>query len=391
MDIKKMTNDLLPYIIEFRRDIHQHAEPSMQEFRTSQRVAEELDKIGVSYRMTEPTGVIAEIKGTKGESSHCILLRGDMDALSITEETGLPFTSVNEGIMHACGHDTHTSMLLGAATILNQIKDQFAGTIRFVFQPGEETGQGAVSQIAQGAADGVDLGMALHINSDYKVNEFAICPGYWGAACDKFTIKVTGRTCHGAMPEQGVDAIYCAAAIITQLQTMVSREFPPTEAVVVSVGQINAGSRFNIIAGEAIMEGTCRCFNRDVYNQLPTVMERIASNIAKALRCEAEVTFDRVTQPLVCDEELTALLKNSILKITGDESAIHTEHLAMGGEDFAAFGEYMPITFAKIGGGLSAPMHSNNVVFDESTFPYGMACYVQFALDALEKLNQERP
>lgn len=266
MDIRAMAHEIQPEVVTFRRDIHQNPEEGLKEFRTTKKVAEELEKLGIPYRLTEPTGVIAEITGTKAASSKRVLLRADMDALTIQEETGLPFASQN-GSMHACGHDTHTAMLVGAAKLLSRLRDSFAGTVRLVFQPAEELGVGADLMIAQGAAKDVDMGMALHIASFFPTHVLASRSGAWAAATDKFTIKVTG--CHGAGPNDGADPIYASAAIITQLQTMVSREFRPLDPIVVSVGSIHAGARFNVIPECAVMEGTCRCFDPEIWKQIP--------------------------------------------------------------------------------------------------------------------------
>lgn len=388
MDIKMMAHEIQPEIIAFRRDIHEHPEPGLKEFRTTRKVAAELDKLQIPYRLTEPTGIIAEITGTKGESSKRVLLRADMDALTIQEETGLPFASQN-GFMHACGHDTHTSMLLGAAKLLTRLRDQFAGTVRLVFQPAEELGVGADMMIAQGAAKDVDLGMALHIASFLPPHVLSSKSGPWAAATDKFTIRVIGQGCHGAGPDDGADPICAAAAIISQLQTMVSREFKPIDPVVVSVCSIHGGERFNVIPDDVVMVGTCRCFHPEIWKQIPAVMERIAQNVAAALRCRAEVTFERVTKPLNCDKKAYEILDGTVRKIIQDPSQWEEAPITMGGEDFAAFGECMPIVMAHLGAGPSYPMHSSRVCFQEDAFETGVACYTQFALDALEKLNGE--
>lgn len=392
MTIKEMAQAIQPEVVAFRRDLHQHPEPGFQEFRTTQKIAAVMDKLGIPYRLTEPTGLIAEIRGTQKESGRCVLLRADLDALPIQEETDLTFASENEGVMHACGHDTHAAMLVGAAKILNQMRDQFAGTVRCVFQPAEELGKGAEAMMAQGAANGADAGMSLHIYSLWPTGEIKMRRGYAAASTDKFTIKVTGKGCHGAGPDQGVDPIYASAAIIQQLQTMVSREFAPADPVVVSVCRIEGGSRFNIIPETVEMEGTCRAFSREVWEQIPVVMERIVSHTAAALRCTAEVTFDRVTQPLICDSALVDIMEGTIRKIADDASQYGEMPTQMGGEDFAAFGSCIPIVWLQIGasGEQGVPMHSSKVCFDENAFVYGTACYAQFAVDALEALSQRK-
>ena len=362
----------------------------MEEFRTTKRVAEEMDQLGISYRFTDPTGVIAEIKGTKGESDKCVLLRADMDALNIQEETGLPFSSEEAGKMHACGHDTHTAMLFGAAKILQQMRDQFAGTVRLVFQPAEEIGKGAQLMIDQGAAEGVNMAMSLHINAPWATGVMKVRKGPVAASTDGFTIEVIGEGCHGAAPQQGIDPVYASAAIIQQLQSMVSREFSPMDPVVVSVCKVTAGSRFNIIPEKAEIVGTCRAYSNEVWQQLPKVMERIVTHTAAALRCQAKVTFERITMPLICDAEAVDIMEGTIQKIMDDPSQFGEAPMQMGGEDFAAFGSCCPIVWVQLGGDGKAPMHSSHVNFDETALVNGMSCYAQFAMDALEKLNGAR-
>lgn len=387
MEIREIAHALQPELTALRRELHRHPELSMREFATTQKLAAMLEEAGVPYRLTEPTGLIAEIRGARGESEKCVLLRADLDALPVQEETGLPFASENDGVMHACGHDLHTAMLMGGIRILRQLRDQFAGTVRCVFQPAEETGKGAELMLAQGAARGADMGMALHVFGSYAPHQTEVKTGAAAAATDLFRIEVTGRSCHGAHPQTGADATYAAAAIVVQLQSMVSREFPPTDPVVVTVGSLHSGTKGNIISGSAVMEGSCRSFSKEVWTALPTVMERIVKETAAALRCEAQVTFDRVTKPLICDEEACRILSEAVHKVLPDPALWREGTINMGGEDFAAFGDAIPIAWLKLGAGSPYPMHSGKVCLDEAVLEDGAACYAQFALDALEALN----
>lgn len=220
MELKNEFKDLVlqveDKVKEFRHDIHRHPEPSMKEYRTTKKVTEYLDCLGVSYRQTGEIGVLAEIKGTKAESDKVVLIRADMDALELQELTDLPYKSEEDGLMHACGHDTHTSMLLGTIEVLNQLKDQFAGTIRFVFQPGEEVGKGALYMIEHGAADNVDMGMGLHV-SFAPLGKLTMRDGDEMASCDQFTIHVHGKATHGAAPQNGRDATVAAASLVMNL------------------------------------------------------------------------------------------------------------------------------------------------------------------------------
>lgn len=384
-ELARAVND---YVVAFRRDLHQHPEPSLKEFRTTDRICEELDKLGVSYRRCEPTGVIAEVKGTKGESDKIVMLRGDIDALSIQEKTGLPFASVNDGFMHACGHDTHGAMLLGAVKVLSENTDEFAGTVRFVFQPAEEVGEGAALMVKQGAMENVQRAYGIHIGSLRPVGQIAACAGASHAACDSFKITVKGVTCHGAAPHTGVDALVCASAIVMNLQTLVSRETDPSQQLVVTVGSFHAGSRFNIVTGEAVLEGTCRSFSREIHDKLPEMLNRVVQSTAAAYRCTAELQYDCLTDVLVCDEETTTFGLECAKKVADSADMVVRSHAQAGGEDFAEYTKCdAKCTFFSLGAGGDAPQHSEKCVFDESAFEIGVALYVQLACDTLDQLN----
>lgn len=391
MELKNEFKDLVlqveDKVKEFRHDIHRHPEPSMKEYRTTKKVTEYLDCLGVSYRQTGEIGVLAEIKGTKAESDKVVLIRADMDALELQELTDLPYKSEEDGLMHACGHDTHTSMLLGTIEVLNQLKDQFAGTIRFVFQPGEEVGKGALYMIEHGAADNVDMGMGLHV-SFAPLGKLTMRDGDEMASCDQFTIHVHGKATHGAAPQNGRDATVAAASLVMNLQTLVSREFNPTEPVLVTVGQLHSGTRFNCISEEAMLDGTVRVFNRDMYEKIPEVMERISKGTCEALGCTMDMEFHHLTQPLSNDHTAYTLLRKAGEKTVGEEM-FEEASLAMGGEDFSYFGSYFPIAFLHIGADGGYSNHSPHVAYKEDIFVEGIAIEVQFALDALEYLNSQ--
>ena len=234
-----------------------------------------------------------------------VLLRSDMDALSILEQTGLDFPSENEGVMHACGHDTHMTNLLGAVKFLHAHPEEFAGTVRFVFQPAEEIGAGAKLMIEQGVMEGVDRAVGMHITPILPLGQVSAMPGECWAACDRFKITVHGKAAHGANPHMGHDALVAASAIVMALQPLVSRETDPNAAAVLTVGSIVSGSRFNIVAGDAVMEGTCRTFSREVHAALPEQMRRVVENVALAYGCTAELEFEVLAEVLYCDPETT--------------------------------------------------------------------------------------
>ena len=379
-DIKALAYEVFPYVVEMRRDFHRNPEPSFEEFRTTDRIAEELDKMGIPYRRFEPSGLVGDIVG--GKPGKCIFLRADIDALSVKEESGVEFASEREGFMHACGHDTHAAMLLGAAKVLNSIKDELCGSVKVLFQPAEELAMGAKHIIAQGAIEGADAGFGMHIFAQQPVGQLGITSGVIHPAADYYKLDVHGVTSHGALPDEGVDATVAAAAIVMNLQTISSREFSPLEPVVVTVGTLHSGQRFNVISNHAELEGTVRLFNEELHQKIPGMMARIAENTAAAFRCTAELDYQFKSDMLVNDEAMTELARGAALKVAGGEH-IAPIRRSMGGEDFSAYTHIVPCAFVALGGGGEAPQHSEKFCIDESAFETGVAMYAQVAVDFL--------
>ncbi|HIV87320.1 MAG TPA: amidohydrolase, partial [Candidatus Pygmaiobacter gallistercoris] len=287
MDSKKLAADLQDYVVAFRRELHEHPELSNKEFWTTDRIVKELEGMGLTVRRFDPTGACADIVG--GKPGKTVALRADIDALAVKEDTGLPFASKIDGVMHACGHDTHAAMLMGATRALVSIKDQLAGTVRVIFQPAEENVTGARMLVKQGVLDGVDMIFGQHIAGMMPVGAMSTAAGPSAAASDHFVIKVHGKSCHGAMPNTGADATLAAANIVCALQSIVSREIAPAEPAVVTVGQLVSGTAKNIVSGEAEMGGTVRTFSRELRKTMPERIERIAKQVAAAYRCTAEL------------------------------------------------------------------------------------------------------
>ena len=379
-DIKALAHEVFPYVVEMRRDFHRNPEPSFEEFRTTDRIAEELDKMGIPYRRFEPSGLVGDIVGAK--PGKCIFLRADIDALSVKEESGVEFASEREGFMHACGHDTHAAMLLGAVKVLNSIRDELCGSVKVLFQPAEELAMGAKHIIAQGAIDGADAGFGMHIFAQMPVGQLGITSGVIHPAADYYKLDVHGVTSHGALPDEGVDATVAAAAIVMNLQTISSREFSPLEPVVVTVGTLHSGQRFNVISNHAELEGTVRLFNEELHQKIPGMMARIAENTAAAFRCTAELDYQFKSDMLVNDEAMTELARGAALKVAGEEH-IAPIRRSMGGEDFSAYTHIVPCAFVALGGGGEAPQHSEKFCIDESAFETGVAMYAQVAVDFL--------
>ena len=336
MNIKESAQKYSDYVIEIRRRIHMNPELSTQEFETSKLVCEELDKAGIAYeRIGElGTAVLATVKGALPGKT--ILIRGDMDALPVAEENDLPFKSKKDGCMHACGHDCHTSTLLTAARILNDIKDELHGTVKLAFQPAEETAQGAKDMIAAGAMEGVDGAYGMHVWSGVPVGKACAAAGGRMAGAAQFEIWIQGKGGHGAEPASCIDAITCCTAMVNSLQTIVSREFRPMDAAVLTVGRIDAGFRWNVIADTAYIAGTTRCFDNKIAAEFPEKIERIAKGVADAYRCSVKVKYTDLVPPTVNHPEMSRIVEGAIRTVMGEDANFDFGPTT-GGEDFAFF------------------------------------------------------
>lgn len=388
MDILSLAKAAELRIIEIRRDLHRHPELSWQEERTTDAVAAELNALGIPFRrFTGRTGVLGTLRGEKGAGGKALLLRADMDALPIPEQSGLPFASENAGVMHACGHDTHTAMLLGAARILSSLRHTFAGEVRFLFQPAEEISAGSTFVIEQGAMDGVQAVFGLHIWGDFDAPYFSIQEGSRMASCDNFKLTVHGKAAHGSAPQQGVDAVVAAAAMVMQLQTVVSRMSDPRVPLVVTVGQIQGGKRFNIIADTVEMVGTVRTHDKALRAQAEGLIRRVCEHTAAAYGATCELDYEYLAPPLINDPALSALARASAARLFG-EDALRSVPPQMSSEDFATYLEHAPGVFAFVGGrnealGFTAANHNERFAIDESVLIRGAALHAQFALDFL--------
>lgn len=388
MNIKEAAQKYSDYVVDIRRKIHSNPELSTQEFETSKLVQEELDKIGVPYEICGElgTGVLATVKGALPGKT--ILIRGDMDALPVVEETDVPFKSKNEGKMHACGHDCHTSSLLTAAHILNDIKDELHGTVKLAFQPAEETAQGAKDMIAAGALEGVDGVYGMHVWSGVPVGTACAAAGGRMASAGMFEIWVQGKGGHGAEPANCIDAITCTTAIVNSLQTIVSREFRPIDAAVLTVGKIDAGFRWNVIADKAYIAGTTRCFSNEINKAFPEKIERIAKGVAEAYRCTVECKFTDLVPPTVNHPFMASICEGAIKTILG-ENANYDFEPTTGGEDFAFFIDAAPEQMGAIcllgvrneAEGCCYEHHSPKFKVDEAALLNAAALYCQVADD----------
>jgi amidohydrolase len=384
MNINEVAVKYSEYQIKMRRYFHAHPEVSEKEFNTSKVIKEELDKIKVEWKPCGfETGVLATIKGKK--EGKTILIRADMDALTVKEETKLPYASENEGVMHACGHDCHISMLLTAAHILNDMKEELCGTVKLAFQPAEETATGAKAMINDGALEGVDGCFGIHVWSDVESGKISCSVGPRMASADQFKIDITGKGGHGAAPHQCIDAAIATCAVVTNLQTIVSREVAPVDAAVVTVGTVQAGSRWNVIANYGHMEGTTRCFAKDVWDKMPEIIDRIAQNTAGTYRAKAKLDYIRLVPPLYNEKNMVSVVQEAAKKVIAPD-VLKEEPPTTGGEDFAFFLEKVPGAIALLGVRNEEceaiwPQHSGKYCVDENALLYGAMLYAQVAMD----------
>lgn len=389
MDIKEKAENIKDYIIEMRRHFHQNPELSLEEFETTKKIVNELEKMGIEVSTFKDglTGCVGTIKGVK--EGKTLLLRADIDALSVHEQTNLEFASRVDGKMHACGHDCHAAMLLGVAKILSEMKDKFSGNIKLFFQAAEEIGLGAKLSIEQGVMDNVDACYGVHVTPRFESPKINMQYGERMAATDVFKLTVEGTSSHGSSPHLGHDAIVTSAAIITALQTIVSRINNPLKPAVVTIGTIKGGQRFNIIANEVIMEGNVRTFDEIFRKEIETHIREIAESVAKAHSCTAKLEYRYGTGVVLNkDKNLVDIAQNAVKKLYGEDSLVEMEKIT-GGEDFSLLMEKAPGIFGYIGTrnprvpGSEKINHHECFTVDEDALIRGTAVAAQFALDYL--------
>jgi amidohydrolase len=374
--------DLIARVTELRRDIHAHPELGMEEERTATLVESELDRLGIEHRRIATTGVVGVIRG--GKPGKVVGLRADMDGLPLTEKTGLPFASQTPGKMHACGHDAHTAMLMGAASALAAMRADLAGTIVLIFQPAEEGPGGAEPMIAAGALDDpkVEAIAMLHVDSRLEPGQIGITPGPVNASADEFHITVKGRGGHGAYPHTAADTIPATAAMILALQNIAARETDPLKSVIVTIGTIQGGVRNNVIADEVKMTGTFRAHDPQIRNGLEKRARRIVDGVASAYGVSAKLDVLYGYPPVVNDERLASNFRDYMRAHSGLD--VHSPPPTMGAEDFAYFAERVPGVHARLGirsekAESTYPAHSSEFRIDEDALPVGVKTLVAFA------------
>lgn len=390
-DLREAAEEIAPGIVADRRVIHQNPELGYEEKKTSALVAARLQQLGIETRTgVGSTGVVGVLRG--GQPGKTVLLRADMDALPILEENSTPYVSQNPGVMHACGHDAHTSMLLGAARILVERRAEIRGTIKFMFQPAEEGGAGAKKMIDDGLLENprVDAAFALHVDAERYAGQIALRAGLSHAASDRFDILVRGQGGHAARPHRSVDPVVVAAQIVLSLQTILSREVSPNEPAVVTVGSLMSGSAYNVIPDTALIRGTVRANNEDVRSAIQLRLGEIARGIAATMRATAEVDYRVGYPPLINDAAMIELVRKAVAPVVGSKGIVSREPV-MGAEDFAFVLQQVPGAMFNLGvrdrsWEKSRPIHTATFDINEDALPIGAAAMASTALRFLETI-----
>jgi carboxypeptidase Ss1 len=373
-------------IIRLRREIHSNPELSYKEFQTSKLVAEKLRSLGIEVKSNVGgTGVVGLLNG--GKTGKTVGLRADMDALPVLENVELPFKSKNAGVMHACGHDTHVAMLLGAAMLLAKHKDELSGSVKFLFQPAEEHGGigGALPMIKDGAMKGVDYVFGLHISGDRPSGVFALREGPFMAAPDAFKIKIIGRGGHGSHPSDTIDPIYVSSQVISAIQGITSRMIDQTEPFVISVCSIHSGTKDNIIPDDAFLEGTIRTLDEKTRKKAKETFSRVVYSICKTYGAKCEIEFMKDTYPVTVNDPKVTRRVFQILKSIRGTKTIEIDPI-MGAEDMSRFLQKAPGAFYFLGTknpkkGCVAPNHSSKFKVDEDVLKYGSVSLAKLALE----------
>jgi len=388
-DIRRLGEKYLQQMINLRETIHMYPEDGFKEFKTSEIIVNELEKLGIKVQKNvAKTGVVGLIEGNYPGKT--VLLRADMDALKIQEQADVEYKSKVDGMMHACGHDGHVAGLLGAAMILNELKDKLHGNVKLVFQPAEEREGGALPMIEEGILENpkVDAAFGAHLWGYLKEGEVHLKEGPMMAAPDIFNIKVIGKGGHGAVPQESIDPIVITCQIVNALQTIVSRKISPLDPVVVTCGKIQGGDSFNVIPNEVELEGTIRTFNEETRKLVPCIMEDLVRGITTSQGATYEFKYKANYPALLNNTDMTNFAKKSLEKIVGKENVFDLKEPNMGGEDFAYFAQKVPSAFMFIGiaDNESEPVIHHNPYFKWDSKNVGILAQSlsQIALDYLK-------
>lgn len=391
MELNKYIEEITPYVIEMRRYFHAHPEKSWNEYKTAERIEEELGKMRIPFERVCKTGVIGTIE-SKNSSGKCLGIRADIDALEVNEETNLSFKSQNPGLMHACGHDAHIAMLLGTAKVLKSMEDDLKCTIKLIFQPAEEFIEDSGSTHIKELDDIKKLNhiITMHIWSDLEVGTASIVGGPRMASADTFDIFVHGKGGHGAMPHSTIDPIVVSSEFVNKLQTIVSREVNPLDTAVVSICAFQSGNSANVTPNDAHLQGTSRTFNNKIREEFPKRIERILKGTCEAMRASYELDY-HMGPPATINNGFSAEIGEKVAREVFGEKGLVNYPPQMGGEDFAKYLVQTPGSLLFLGGGNAKegkkyPQHSSKFDIDEKALPLGVEYFVKFVLEIQDKM-----
>lgn len=402
MQLNEKIKKIEPWLVEVRRDFHQYPELGMEEYRTRDKIEEYLSEMGIhDIKRMANTGLAAVIEGKgqrdeqedlQGRSPTTVALRADMDALPIQEVEGREYGSKNKGKMHACGHDAHMTIVLGAAKLLKEMEREFAGNVKLIFQPAEESFGGAKPMIEEGVLENphVNYVLGLHVAPELEVGEVGIKYGQMNASSDTLTLSLKGKSCHGAYPHEGVDAILLAGQMITGIQSIVSRNLDPQESAVISFGKIQGGSQGNILADEVTLTGTLRTLNPETRSSIKEKIKTMAEVLPKSFGGTGELTIEEGYSPLINHDDTTKILEENAIGILGKEKVKLLHKASLGVEDFGYFLEERPGTFFRLGTGnkekgIIEPGHGKGFDIDERSLGTGVKLQVVNTLSLLIK------
>lgn len=383
--MKDIIREILPGIVEFRHELHRIPEMAGEEFETSKRIRERLASLGIAAQKPFlKTDVVSVMQGGAGPGKN-VTLRADIDALPLEEKTGASYCSTRPGFMHACGHDGHTAMLMGAAEVLNRLRDTFAGSVRFVWQPGEESKAMARELLAAGALDEPrpDLVTALHGCPGLPMGKLALRTGAMDASCAHFRIVVRGRGGHSSRPHQAIDPVIAACALVMEVQTIVSRRISSQLAAVMSICRIDGGKTSNVIPDEVVLEGTARALDPDSAEKLETGLREITEHVCRMHRCTFEIEY-RAAYPVNINAPGPTDLARKVIRSMDGDRLYELPEASMSAEDFAYFLQRYPGVYVKIGTGEDSPaLHNSLYNFPDELLPVGIEYLVRFALAGL--------
>ena len=392
--IKQIIKDDYNRLVAIRRDIHSHPEIGLQEFRTQELIIKELEELKCfEIKKSAKTGVVALIKGKKETTNlKCVGLRADIDALGIEDMKDVEYKSQNKEVCHACGHDVHTTVLLGVAKALSKLQDEFSGYVKLFFQPAEENEGGAETMIKEGYMENpkVDVMLGLHVSDSYNVGEVRFCYDTMQASSDEIKIVVNGYSAHAAHPENGVDGILVACQIVNNLQSIASRNVAPTDSIALSFGKIHGGTISNALAEEVVIEGTLRTLNKETRYKVLNNMKRMCENIASSYGGSAKLIIMPSYPPLINNKQMVDYVKDIASLVLDEKNIIVNNVPSLGVEDFSYFASCVPSCFYNLGirneeKGIIYPLHNNKFDVDEEAISYGVLIQTLATINYLNK------